>query len=1504
MALDATARNTTLKPNVCDCEQGSTEQDSYEGDLFSDDDDTAKSINPLDVFCILLHCSDPFLQQDIMLKCSMCQFALPLLWEPPDKNRCTLMLWPMRDIVKRWRPQTMIGDSGYKEESLVLTKMPTFTFARIGRLTSSKSKTLNDILSPLQQHHDFFMHRDMESGTIPRIISEGLVEISWYLPSGRENVDIFPEPIAILNLRGDIINHWTQFCFLSQASSAVFVFTENISEPEYELLSSCGGFQTKYFFIFPSLGANPKHTKAFCNKLMPVLGLSKSQILLKNNRINDSEFVKRLQSAMKSIVDNDCKMMSLEDLAAIARELAIHVDEDCKECMAGKKYAREIIESIQDVAEYKKNNMLLQTKYWRQITEVEKECCNLKHIGNTPVEHYKSHLKDQLFSLRLLQRKSGLSDGVKTFMERLGQSSVVEKHYFFKWMTFYLDILSRNNLLKLNAEYKKLNMIKPPKDLADLDKKIAESSLGIEHFMRELGQIYEAHHSISKILHLDKLYSGLPGIGADLLLQGFPLELIDGNVSNIPLHWVTDVLKALSIKLGEKCRMIVLSVLGVQSTGKSTLLNTMFGLQFAVSSGRCTRGAFMLLLKVKENFRQSFGCDCVLVIDTEGLKAPELTLQEDSYRHDNELATLVIGLSNITIINLAMEHATEMKDILEIAVHAFLRMEEIGQKTSCQFVHQNVSDISANQKNMRDRKLFLEQLNEMTKAAVKMERQSGDINFCDIMVYDPDKNNWYIPGLWHGMPPMAPVNLGYSENIYQFKTYLLKSIHQQSHSQTIADIPTFGRWVKNMWNGVKHEHFIFSFRNILVAEAYNQLSVKYSDWEWAFRKELYLWVSKAVTSIQNQPHIELCAIHVLEEELETTLNREEKKILNHVRAHYEDGGTNIHLIEKYREDFTKSVQCLKNEVKRNTINRLQDTFKIQKDTKEINSIQARYREKVEQKVSSLLEECRKKNVKLQDEDLEGVFEVMWTNTMSNLHFSNMKRREIHHEMFQHLRLDLSNRSSAVNARLQQFDNLITQPAGFFKVNKKHFSQDQFQQRHFDELGHLARSLTRKCIIYIKEKARSRCDYDETYSKELLHMVNDRLKMEDVESLHMTPCFEVELRLHILGKAAHDFQAMHERFIMENDPYTRLQNLKPQYLSTFKNIYLQKDEHQAWAEHFCQVCLKPAVDEHINTMLGLEVVEDVLHSEGSFSYSNRTFFQYTLLKELLEKRDFESYLEYINNYEEFTKKWIESHVSDQFQKSQRMRILEERILRAIITEVHASLTEAMEAATDTIPAFLETTCERLEKHLVISKDTLKVALFKNEGDVALFCDDVRTFLPVIEKQILDEWNHRSVETKFKNLTIKPQEELFRKVFGCGKQCPFCMVPCEAGGQDHKEHFASIHRPQGLCHYKYSSTRKLVYAICSSLVISKDVFQNKDTGEQYHPYKDYHKYYPDWRIQPDPSTEASDYWKFIFKEFYEHFVKEYDANPGDLPKGWAELTKTQALASLQEVFNMKQ
>ncbi|XP_039570625.1 interferon-induced very large GTPase 1-like [Passer montanus] len=94
-------------------------------------------------------------------------------------------------------------------------------------------------------------------------------------------------------------------------------------------------------------------------------------------------------------------------------------------------------------------------------------------------------------------------------------------------------------------------------------------------------------------------FCNLHEIAAELMVSGYPMELLDGDASYLPLCWVGAIFDSLIERLGDK-RVFVLSVLGIQSTGKSTLLNAMFGLQFNVSAGRCTRGAFMQLIPVNK----------------------------------------------------------------------------------------------------------------------------------------------------------------------------------------------------------------------------------------------------------------------------------------------------------------------------------------------------------------------------------------------------------------------------------------------------------------------------------------------------------------------------------------------------------------------------------------------------------------------------------------------------------------------------------------------------------------------------------------------------------------------------------------------------------------------------------------------------------------------------------------------------------------------------------------
>ncbi|XP_033024254.1 interferon-induced very large GTPase 1-like [Lacerta agilis] len=1519
LALNVTARSTSFEEVVSDDQVLRRNEGGERIDkdiFFTHEMGESHSVNPLDVLCAVLLCSDSFLQQEIFFKMSMCQFALPLLLPPLETPKCTLMLWAMRDIVKIWRPHSLVESRGFREESLVLTSMPTISFVRMGSLSFSKSKLLSEFLSPVQQHHDFFFHRDMECGDIPREIAGGLVEIAWYFPGGQKSSDLFQEPIAVANLRGDIESNWVQFSFLTQVSSAVFIFAEAIDERQHELLSSLKVTSTQFYFILDRDSNKCREALGFLDKLAPILNLCNSNILVQSAKRNKAEFVRKLRSTVRGILNSHPTCMSVQGMCAVACELAIQADVDGQECQNALQCAEGITAEIKDVARYKQEMLRLQGDPWKDLAKVEKELCRMKRQGDKPSEKYRSELNAKWVELRKQQSQCELTTGLMKFVDAISHLKSAEKHYFLKWMKFNLDHIAREKLSKLRAEYKEKYKTSgdDTQKTAEIDRLISSSSLGVEHFMRELGQFYEAECSMvneGKTAKHKRQFVHFPSIAADLMLEGFPLELMDGDASNIPLKWVSDVLTELHKKLRGRSKMKVITVLGVQSTGKSTLLNTMFGLQFAVSSGRCTRGAFMTLLNVRENLAQDLGCDFILVIDTEGLKAPELAKLEDSYQHDNELATLVIGLSDITIVNMAMENATEMKDILQIVTHAFLRMEEIGQSPSCQFVHQNVSDVSAHDQNMRDRKHLLEQLNEMTQAAAKMENVGRDIKFSDIMDYDPEMNNWYIPGLWHGVPPMAPVNRGYSEKVFDLKKCLFEFLRDHAHDRASKNILDFIEWMRSLWKAVKHENFIFSFQNSLIAEAYNNLSIKYSEWDRDFRREVHLWVSEQETLIQNVSPDKI-AFSNLKCELQKKLSCGEEQILESLNKYFGSKAANLHLVEKYKEDFVRSANSLKRELENYSSNKLRDAIQIRKGLHKIDALQAEYKKTTEGKVDRLLEKCRGEKRKLKEKELKREFEKMWRETLLEIPPISLEKREIYAEVESYLRKNFCSHLKLYTQKLAGKRGLLSYRIHTFETKNDHVQvQSPFWKRIFQSdsqkecllvLTDFANSLLSKCTSYIDEKLNSKGDYDETYCIDLLCMIKEELQQPDVQNLHTTPGFEVDLKLHVLGEAAHAFQRRHEEFVKENDPHMRLGKLKPYYFAVFRDLYQEKDAHQIQAKDFCEMCLYPAIVNYVNNRLGVEIMDNFHNSEQSIDFGSRSFFQFTILKDLLNEWDFDQYVEYITTYEKFVKSWIWKRIVDYYKKNEDLKNLEEKILSAILDRIRKTLNKLKHQGAATISEFVENFSQEMQKELVIPKDRLVGTHMKQAFDPGDFFAFVESFLPNLEEQVLHRFRDLDIKSKLSKLPVKPQDEIFKQMFGCGKQCPFCYTPCEAGGSAHREHFATIHRPQGFGRFRYIDSEKLICSLCSTDVSTNRVFRNQDTNMEWHPYKDYRAYYPDWRIQPDPSIKASDYWKYIFKMFNDDFAREYNAKPADLPEDWGNITKEQALQALKDRYKL--
>ncbi|XP_055017929.1 LOW QUALITY PROTEIN: interferon-induced very large GTPase 1-like [Boleophthalmus pectinirostris] len=1502
MMVNVTARN--VKGQVSHSCDEALEEAEFNIDALLAGPTSGAMLNPLDIITALFLCSDGFVQQELALKMSMCQFAVPLLLPNPDTKQCTMMLWALRDIVKKYRPQSLLESKGFIEEHIVHSKIPMVSFVRLGECSLSKSEVLNKILSNSQQYHDTFVHHNMEGGDCPRKISDGIVEIAWYLPCGNKNIDIFSEPVTVANLRGDISSSIPQFSFLCETSCAVFVFCDKLDVACSLLTSQMS--RADMFLVSNSQSKN--FDRGYLSRVATDLNLTNNNIMIKTQSINDADFVTRLQGKIRSVVEKAKSKMPIERMADVVREFGIKVDEDCPECQKAKQNADAITSEIHDTLEYKETQLPLQGQIWKELTSLEKEECRLRNAGSENIDNYKTLLQNQKYILRKKQNSYDMSTPMSCFINAIS-SSGIERCFFLKWMRLNLDNLSRQKLSGLREKYKeKSKESKNREVIQDLDHQLSGSSLGVEHFFREMGQIYEAsvslpadHPSRLQLQHLTRLC-------AELLLEGLPLELVDGDASNIPLRWVSDVLSELHQLVSHQSKILVITVLGVQSTGKSTLLNTMFGVQFAVSSGRCTRGAFMLLIRVSEEVKERLNCDFLMIIDTEGLKSPELAKLDNSYEHDNELATLVVGLSDITLINIAMENSTEMKDILQIVVHAFLRMKEVGKKSKCLFVHQNVSDISAHEKNLRDRKLLLEQLDEMTQAAAKMEKKDKNKCFTDVMEYSTETGNWYIPGLWNGTPPMAPVNAGYSEAVYELKKNIIQILSKSESSAN--DILEFQEWIRSLWTAVKYENFIFSFRNSLVADAYMRLCTEYNKWEWNFRKDMYTWVTNAQTIISNYGKVAVendtgnigKLLSDLKSDACTELSKGETKLLQNLTQYFKQTDGHVNLVERYKEEFMTGAKVTRRELEKSIINQLIATVDIRQGMRELEKIKENHTQEMEERVLELIQRCRNNKANMTDTELDREFDNMWAVSVEKLARFRPETIDVQSRVFHCLRADVSPKGSYASELLNKTSlyeygdqPFVYNPKKLFERLKRIFSDD-----HVKAVQRLADSIIDACQQSVNTQKQRKTNYHDNYIVEILHMIDEKLQQN--EQLKLDKEFDVLLKMHICARAAKDFEKMHENFLQENDPYRCLQENKEKFRTDFKDVFHERDQCQKKAEEFTDQFLRPAVEDFVNRSLGPDIIGEMLTCQ---QFSTRMFFQYSVLLDLISENQFKLIWAYIEHYEAYVKEWIYNQIISHFSSQASASEFENLHLQACINRINAAVKKAKTEKNKSLKCFVGEICAELSDKLVISQDALGTFMILNTADHEQFAHYLLNCVKQMEKDCQQKFKNTDIVLKLEKCSVNVQHELFVRVIGCGKQCPFCKAPCEAGGAAHTEHWTSLHQSLGLGTWRSEVSQKLVSDICTSRVNSDHRFKQYDDNGQkyYHPYKRYQEIFPDWKIPPDDSLEASDYWKYVMANFNEDFANVYHAKPADIPQAWKNITKDQAEKSLQQAFNMK-
>ncbi|XP_053494934.1 interferon-induced very large GTPase 1-like [Ictalurus furcatus] len=1462
------------------------------------DSESHKSpVHPMDVQMAVFHCSDHFLKQLIVNKLAHCQYALPLLVPNPFTSKIEFPLWTFRQIRKSWKINNSSGKLISKTQAMYEAGTPMVAFFRFGSASSSKSQLMNSLIN--EKHHTFF-HRHCPGSSKNRLLLDGVVEIAWYCPSGKET-DYFPDCVAFCNLHGDAVTHKEQLDILTKMSSVNVVLLSDSEKATYKgLLQNLFRDTKPLIFLFSEDESGVTRSKN-----------GKYRIGLKDR--NQSDVTKNLRTTIKECLLKSPSIFRIEDLNITE---VIRKDEDDPECKRGKEAAEIIMSQLEgnELSKIKVKHLPCQGKLWHDWCEKNKDLCRLQ--GNN-LEMQKIEKQKIMMRIREEQHKYRLSGLMEQFISSLNCLQENEKLFFVKWAGILLDKKTSDDLSDLYHKYnekwtsvldlkkkhdKSDKMKQEQKELEELSEKLNAATFGLEHIFREMGQIYESFISVQtfKKGSEEENMSSLPKLVAELMKSGHPLELMDGDAAHVPLIWVSAVLDELVKILGDQ-RVFVLSVLGIQSSGKSTMLNAMFGLQFAVSAGRCTRGAFMQLVRVSEEMKNELKFDYILIVDTEGLQALELA-GKSTQHHDTELATFVVGLGNLTLINIFGENPAEMQDILQIVVQTFLRMKKVRLNPSCLFIHQNVSDITAGEKNMQGRRHLQEKLDEMTKLAAKEEDREAEC-FSDVIKFNVQDDVYYFAQLWEGSPPMAPPNSCYSRNVQDLKN----TIFEKASNCTGLTLSQFKSRISDLWDALLNENFVFSFNNTLEIAVYRKLENQFGKWTWTLRSAMFNTEEKLHNRIENEK-----LEKIEDKDVYSSTKKTKEEVDNSVKSYFEeDKDILIQWRVRYEKKITQLYEDLVQDTKQNVnevIQQLQarETFEHERTQYNANLFN----------LSKALA-LKLKTTTTNEQVLKDEFDKVWEKYITELTQDTPPERtfDFWEDAVQILSVGIE--QASVHERKSQQDYRQIHKLGDYS----HYISEVKRQnvlhcipgmnKPSSEDSDLVRTLiinvireTEGLMNKICNKIR-RLGYKDSYIQEITDQVRKRVEHHHSgnQRIILKKEFILDLCLHVCESVRHKFTEHHKQFRDANDPRVYLSKQKPQYYSVFKNYCRGATTTKVFVELICSN-LRESILQAVYNKTAIDLADQMRSDMPEFN-GNRTNLEKHILKCLAEEENFEKYKVYIfnpqNHFQHFITEKVNKYITEN--NTTVLNLFKGNLKnneRRVTNAVHIATEEVKNSCGDA-DMWLRSFTRSLKDEL-----SLKEITFTDHKEITDF-----DFLQQVISEGLTEINselHKSFNSvkdiemvKFRK---KPHEILIEHLCRCcWGECPFCKAICTHTLEDHDgDHSVPFHRIIGINGWNYKATTNLSTDVCTTLVQSNKCFHPSHDTDKAVPYKSYRRaggVYETWSITPDNSQLA--YWKWFVcrfqKDLEKHYKKTFQGY-GEIPSEWRKFTKEQAIKSLDE------
>ena len=923
-----------------------------------------------------------------------------------------------------------------------------------------------------------------------------------------------------------------------------------------------------------------------------------------------------------------------------------------------------------------------------EIGKHDKEICLQKEISERVLmTQHVTKEEEEKWQLQWKQLQYHMSDTFTHFLRCVTNFDTINRKYFLQSLKLGLNERSTELLQPLYEEYQMCRCEEKSKardvKLRELNEQLMYSSLGLEHFFREIAVMYENMAILSEKIgsnenHLVSILERLAKTMADTFLEGEAVELLDGDAVYSPVLWLKAVLNQVENK--ERLRIFKVSALGAQSSGKSTLLNTVFGLNFPVSSGRCTKGAYMQLVKIDEQIAKRLQCDFLLVIDSEGLMS-RVSKNED---YDNELATFVIGLSDLILVIIKGE-GNEMQDVLPIAIHVFLRMNVLGELKACHFVHQNMGAVDVERTMPIEIDTFVQLLDEKTRAAAQEAWKKKYRHFTDVLHYDKNKDNTYVCGLWDSSPPMGKIDIEYSNTMHRLKGKILERLENVVKKKLCSTLQDFSKWMVEIWEAVKYENFVFSFRNVLAVEAYKRLSTILNDKEWEIKKAIREEIEKkkkeikdafmtekdsdtAKSMIDNMTGEAIKNITDMTQNLWTCISHyfhcpgcqgkdcsqevRNRQFLRDYKGHFE------HDILKFRKTLEEEID------------QSEKSFAVELSS---NEDSAKMDGILKQNVQEIITKTNSES--FSEKDKETIFDEMWKSgseeILSKIHQKVTSETFIRTTVEKVIRDSLGSEYFMYNKKKADNSNIFDKRG--IVIKQDHANGDTKLAPHtLSELMAATRTIMKETSVHYRKVEKGRefeTKYAETLFKEIQNGIDCMMKRSELET---TLNYKVDLMMHIEELAVRNF-CWNQRTYKENRCPRKLLEKKR---DVYHEVFLIATCHEDPALKFCSIILK-LIRENLEDRMTCTGLLQILRDQNGDIFKSAKALQTSSIMKVWSQNGVRDYRLPVTKYDEMIKETITEKSVACFEEGDRLKKYAKSNLNSIITELKDSIQKTVQ-----------------------------------------------------------------------------------------------------------------------------------------------------------------------------------------------------------------------------------